>query len=61
MTKRSRTDLWGSSPVRAASTRNPTALQWLRFGVNFKMEFVAVINYEPGGELQRRYMAKHGY
>ena len=34
---------------------NATALQWLRFGVNFKMEFVAAIKYVSGGALQRRY------
>ena len=30
-------------------------LQWLRFGINFKMEFVAAINYVSGGALQKRY------
>ena len=38
---------------------NATALQWLSFGVIFKMEFVAAINYVSGGALQRRY--KPGY
>ena len=43
---------WSTLPYKFV---NATALKWLRFGVNFKMEFVAVINYVSGGALQRRY------
>ena len=34
---------------------NATALQWFRFGVNFKMEFIATTSNVLGGALQKRY------